>query len=72
MIRTEYYCLSWLKIVLLTILYKCISLIFQKSFIGAGVKSYDLPFSTKVTDLHTELLRVLNNAKTVSRGISCY
>ena len=36
------------------------------------MKSYDLPFSTKVTDLHTELLRVLNNAKTVSRGNSCY
>ena len=42
---------------------------FQKSFKARGVLSTALPFQGRKTDLRAELLRVLSEAKTLSRGL---
>ena len=42
---------------------------FQSSFIQHGLRSHLLPFNTGTTDPDTEILRVLHEARKVSRGI---
>ena len=42
--------------------------VFQKSFIEASIKSHEIEFSSKASDLDSEIVEAVASARKVSRG----
>ena len=46
----------------------CWFFVFQKSFIEAGIKSHEIEFSSKASDIDSEIMEAVASARKVSKG----